>query len=426
MKRLNGIRLPLRKKTEDKPVAALPLPQYVRIPMLMHRGTPCVPTVEPDDYVTVGQVIGKPADDMAVPIHASVSGTVTAITDYTLPDGNVVPCVEIESDGSQTVSRSCRPPQLNNRADLINAAKESGCVGCSGSGYLTYQKLAAADKFTMLIVNGAESEPYLTADCRLMVETPDDVIGGIALIMKLLKIKEARIGIQTDKPAAIRLMSDAAEKQKGISVIPLPPLYPQGAEKVMIFHTCGVIVPEGKTSADCGILELNVGTCAFLYRYSQTGIPLTERVVTVAGSAVGSPANLRVPVGTPVTDLLDECSCDYDKMHELLCGGPMMGQAIANAEDAVILRQQNALLARKGREFPEPSACMRCGACMKACPLNLMPTEIDRAFEQRDLRTLKQLHTGLCMNCGSCTYVCPAHRPLAETVTRAKAAIAQD
>lgn len=426
MKRLNGIRLPLRKKTEDKPIAGLLVPQYVRIPMLMHRGTACVPVVEPEDFVAVGQVIGKPVDDMAVPIHASVSGTVNDIFDYTLPDGTVVPCIEIETDGYQTVSKSCKAPQLNNREDLINAAKESGCVGCSGSGYLTYKKLAAADKFTMLVVNGAESEPYLTADCRLMVETPDDVIGGIALIMKLLKIKEARIGIQTDKPAAIRLMTDAAEKQKGISVIPLPPFYPQGAEKVMIFHTCGVIVPENKTAAECGILELNVSTCAFLYQYSKNGIPLTERVVTVAGSAIGSPANLRVPIGTPVMDLLDECSCDYDRMHELLCGGAMMGQALESPENAVILRQQNGLLARRGREFPEPTACMRCGRCLRACPLELMPTEIERAYEQRDLRTLKKLHTGLCMSCGSCTYVCPAHRPLSETIARAKSAIAQD
>lgn len=426
MKRLNGIHLPHFKQTEAKQITSIPLPKYVRIPMLMHMGTPCKPTVGISDYVTVGQRIGAADGDFSVPIHASVSGTVRAIEDYETISGEIVPCIEIEADGKQIISPECQPPQLNTKDDLIEAAKNSGCVGLGGAGRPTFRKLAVKEKLDMLVVNGAESEPYLTSDCRQMVEAPEDVIGGIALIMKLLKIKEARIGIEANKPAAIKLMQEAAEKQKGITVIPLPAVYPQGAEKVMIFHTTGRVVPEDKTAADIGVLCLNVSTCAFLYQYSLTGIPLVERVVTVAGNAITKPANLRVPIGTPVKVLLDYTSCEFDKVRRLLCGGPMMGSPLPSLDDPVIIRQQNGLIAMRSVPKKQESACMRCGKCMRVCPMGLMPMELDRAYENRDIDRMEQLHIRLCMNCGCCTYVCPAHRPLAEMIQLAKTTLSDD
>lgn len=423
MKPLNGIHLPHHKQTESMQITSIPLPKTVRIPMLMHMGKACTPAVGVGDHVTVGQLIGAADGDFSVPVHSSVSGSVTALTDYETISGEVVPCIEIASDGRQIISPECIPPELNNKEDLIRAARESGCVGLGGSGRPTYLKLAAKQKIDMLIINGAESEPYLTSDCRQMIEAPDDIIGGIALIMKLMKIKEARIAIEANKPAAIKLMTEAAEKQKGITVVPLPAVYPQGAEKVVIFHTCGRVVPEYKTSADIGVLVLNVSTCAFLYQYSQTGIPLVERVVTVAGDAVTKPANLRVPVGTPVKELLEYTSCEYDKVRRLLCGGPMMGSPLPSFDDPVIIRQQNGLLAMRAQKKRTESACMRCGRCMRACPMGLMPMELDRAYEKRDVNLLEKLHIMLCMNCGCCTYVCPAHRPLAENIQLAKATL---
>ena len=420
MKRLNGIRLPRKKRTEEKPIKPIPLPALVRIPMLMHTGTPCTPAVRAGDYVTVGQCIGKAPDENSVPIHASVSGTVSALTEYCTVTGETVPCVEISTDGEQILCDTCTPPVLESRDDLIAAAKASGCVGLSGSGDLTFQKLAAVKKPQILIVNGAECEQYLSADSRLMSETPEQAVGGIVLLMKLLKIKDARIGIQTDKPLAIQRMTEACNEQKGITVCPLPPVYPQGAEKVLIYHTCGIVVPENQTAADMGILVLNVSTCAFLYQYTQTGIPLVERVVTVDGDTIDKPCNLRVPIGTPVRDLLEYAACHTDRVRTLLCGGPMMGMLL-DSQEASVVRQQNGLTAmRRAKSSVRESACIRCGRCMDACPMNLMPMELNDAYQRRDPAALQELHLRLCMDCGCCSYVCPAHRQLAEKNQQAK------
>ena len=420
MKRLNGIRLPRKKRTEEKPIKPIPLPALVRIPMLMHAGTPCTPAVRVGDAVTVGQCIGISKDENSVPVHASVSGTVSAITDYQTISGETVPCIEIRSDGEQILCDACEPPKLETRDDLIAAAKASGCVGLSGAGDLTFQKLAAVKKPRMLIVNGAECEQYLSADSRLMIESPVDAVGGIVLLMKLLKIKEARIGIQTDKPLAIQKMTEACSEQKGITVCPLPPVYPQGAEKVLVFHTCGIVIPEDQTPADQDILVLNINTCAFLYQYAQTGIPLVERVVTVDGDLVDKPCNLRVPVGTPVKELLEYAACHTERVRTLLCGGPMMG-AVLDMTEACIVRQQNGLTAlRRMKTSRYETACIRCGRCMEVCPMHLMPMELNAAYQRKDPAALQAGHVGLCMNCGCCSYVCPAHRQLAEKNQLAK------
>lgn len=420
MKRLHGIRLPHRKHADSRKIEPIPLPAKVRLPMQMHMGPACTPAVAVKEHVCIGQIIGTASEEGAVPVHASVSGTVTAITTYLTAAGTEVPCVEIEPDGNQTVYAGCQPPKLETKNDLIRAARESGCVGLGGAGFPTYLKLSAKQKLDMLVVNGAECEPYLTSDCRQMVEQPGDVLGGIRLIMKLLKIKECRIGIENNKPAAVKLLAYGAAADENIKVVPLPPVYPQGAEKVLIFHTCGRVVPEGKIPADLGVLVLNVSTCAFLYQYSKTGIPLVERVVTVDGPAVKKPCNLRVPVGTPQHDLLTFAECDFDRVKKLLSGGPMMGCALYSDEQPV-LKQQNGLVALTKAPSPEPTACLRCGRCMAVCPMKLMPMELERAYKKEDTALLKKLHLPLCMNCGCCSYVCPAKRPLAESHQLAKA-----
>ena len=419
MKRLNGIRLPRKKRTEEKPVKPIPLPELVRIPMLMHSGVPCTPVVSEGDLVTVGQCIGKSENENSVPIHASVSGRVTAVSEYRTITGETVPCVEIRSDGEQLLSDDCNPPKIESREDLIAAAKASGCVGLSGAGDLIFRKLEACKKPKLLIVNAAECEAYLSADSRIMIESPDDVIGGIVMLMKLLKIKETRIGIQTDKPLARKRLTEAAADQKGIQICPLPSVYPQGAEKVLIFHTSGIIVPETQTPADLDILVLNVSTCAFLYRYAQTGIPLIERIVTVDGDPVEKPCNLLVPIGTPVKELLEYAACQTDNMKVLLCGGAMMGSKIDPAE-AVVVRQQNGLTALKRVSTLRETPCIRCGRCVDACPMNLMPMDLNSAFLRKDPAALQAGHVGLCMNCGCCSFVCPAHRQLAEKNQQAK------
>ncbi|MBQ8922523.1 MAG: RnfABCDGE type electron transport complex subunit C [Oscillospiraceae bacterium] len=425
MKRLNGITLPFRKITDMKPIQPIGTPRYVRLPMLMHKGTPCVPAVSEGEHVAVGQVIGRAEDAQAAPIHASVSGTVTALTEFTAEDGSAVPCVEIRADRDQVLSPDCKPPKAETKAEFIAAVQASGGVGLSGAGVPTAQKLAAADSFDILIVNGAECDPALSADCRLMTETPQDVLDGISWIMKMLKIREVRIGIMKDKIAAIKTMSDLCSTQKGITVCPLPAVYPQGAEKVVVFHTCGRIIPEDQTAADLHILVLNVSTCAFIGQYMQTGIPLIERTVTVTGSAVRKPGNYRVPVGTPVMNVLDAAGCELETVNMLLNGGMMMGSCITDL-NAPVLRQQNGLVAMKKYRPPKKSPCIRCGRCMQVCPMGLMPLKLEEAYEKQDLQALRKLHVSLCMNCGCCSYICPAHRPLAATNLLAKAILPEN
>ena len=420
MKRLNGIRLPKSKRAQTKQITALPLPALIRIPMLMHIGEPCIPIVQPDEYVYAGQEIGRAEGDTAVPIHSSVSGTVSQISDYSLPDGRDVPCIEIVPDGLQVLHPDCVPPKITNKQELADAARNSGCVGLGGSGDLTYQKFCRQEKMTALVLNGAECERFLSSDLRQMLENAEQIIAGAAMIQKIMKIKEVLIGVQSNQPAAIQALTQAAEAYPSISVCPLPPVYPQGEKKVLVYHTTGMIVPEGKEPEDIGILVLNVSTCAFLYQYSQTGIPLIERVITVDGNAVPKACNLQVLIGTPITDILNHVSCELDNVKQIYSGGAMMGVSYPSLQASAV-KPQNGLIAMKNVPVQKTiSDCIRCGKCLRVCPMHLLPMELDRAYQLRDIRMLTELHAGLCMNCGCCSYICPANRPLADTIRMAK------
>lgn len=419
MKRRNGIFLTHRKRTEAYPTLRLPIPAVVTIPMLMHMGAPCIPTVKAGDTVTVGQCIGEAQGNFSVPIHASVSGTVKGIGEHLCADGTKCPAVIIESDGSQTPCPHCKPDLPTTPETLSNMAKNAGCVGLGGAGFPTHIKLAPPKPITMMVVNAAECEPYLTSDCRMMLEQTEDILQGILLVMRILQIKECRIGVENDKPAAIKALADAASKHENIHVIPLPAKYPQGAEKIMIYHTTGIVVHEGTLPADHGVLLLNISTCAFLYQYTQTGMPLVERRITIDGDAVERPCNIIAPIGTPMRALLEYCGCHMENIKELICGGPMMGTDLPTA-DMPLCKPNNGLLAFRESIHPAPTACIRCGRCMKACPMGLMPMQLERAYHAKDVEALSAYKLQLCMNCGCCSYVCPANRPLAATNQLAK------
>lgn len=422
MRKLNGIRLNHRKNTENSPTVDIPLPKAVKIPMSMNMGAPCHPLVKVGDEVKVGQKIGDTDAPFSVPVHSGVSGKVTAICDYQTVGGAMCRAVEIETDGLQTVSADVKPPVITDRESFIRAVRESGICGLGGAGFPTHIKLNPKASIDTLIINGAECEPYITADYREMTESPEDVIGGIGLIMKMLGIKSAKLAIEANKPEAIRIFTEMTRSNADIDVVSLPSLYPQGAEKVIIYNSTGRIVGEGELPADKGVIVINVSTTGFIYRYSQTGMPLVTRRLTVDGNAVREPKNVCAVIGTSFRELLEFCNTDIDLIIKLIGGGPMMGMSVPDI-DMPVVKTSNALLAINRFDMRKPSACIRCGRCVKACPVNLMPAEIDKAYKIRDIEDLKSLKVMLCMNCGSCTYVCPANRNLAETNQLAKALI---
>ncbi len=422
MKKLNGIRLKHRKNTENSQTIDFTLPAKVVIPMSMHMGVPCQPLVKVGDTVKVGQKIGDSDAPFSVPVHSGVSGKVTAVSDYRNAMGTVCKAVEIETDGEQTISEDVKPPVVTDKESFIKAVRESGSCGLGGAGFPTHIKLNPKTPIDTLVINAAECEPYITADYREMLECPDDIIGGINLIKKQLGIKNAKLAIEANKPEAIKNFTEMAKNDDTIDIITLPSSYPQGAEKVIIYNSTGRIVKEGELPSDEGVIVINVSTVAFIYRYMQTGMPLVTRRLTIDGNAVGEPKNVRAIIGTSFRELLDFCKTDIDSIKKLIGGGPMMGMSIPDMNMPVV-KTSNALLAIKTYDERKTSNCIRCGRCVRVCPMGLMPAEIDKAYKIKNIAELKELKVMLCMNCGSCTYVCPANRKLAETNQLAKSLI---
>lgn len=419
MKKLNSVHLEHSKHTDDCKVERLPLPKVVKIPMSMHMGAPCNPLVKVKETVLVGQKVGDTDAFMSAPIHSSVSGTVKTISDYLMANGKTCKMVEVETDGKQTVHPNVKPLKLSDKDGFLKAVRASGAVGLGGAGFPTHIKLNPKTPIDVLIVNGAECEPYITSDNRLMVEHPVNVIDGIKMVMKVCGIPKAIIGIEDNKPQAISQLKELSKDLEEIEVLPLKPTYPQGAEKVLIYNTTGRIVAEGELPSDQGVIVMNVSTIGFLYQYFETGMPLVERTITVDGSAVKKPCNVTVPIGTPIREVLEYAQADVESIDKLIMGGPMMGMCVYSI-DSPVIKMNNAILALNDYVPPVTTDCIKCGRCVKACPFNLMPREIELAYKTKNVELLQRLKVNLCMNCGSCTYVCPAKRPLAETNQLAK------
>lgn len=412
IKRLNGVHLKHFKNTESETTVSFPLSAKVILPMGQGMGAPCEPLVNVGDKVFVGQKIGDSDKFMSVPVHSSVSGTVKELRDYALPGGRYCKAVVIESDGKQTVDETIAPPEIKTADDFIKAVRESGAVGLGGAGFPTHVKLRFENHVDTLIINAAECEPYITSDYREMMENPSDVYDGIKLMLEKLNINRAKLCIEKNKPKAIRLFSKMAAKDNALDVVTLPSKYPQGAEKMLLFTATGRVVKENELIAAENAIVVNVSTVAFINRYIKTGMPLISRRLTVDGDAVGMPCNIEVLLGTTIKDILDYSNAkDYRK---LIMGGPMMGVCMVDPE-APVIKTHNALLALKSDTLYKSTPCIRCGKCIKACPMNLMPTELEKAYHAKSREQLTELRVNLCMNCGACSYVCPAKRPLAET-----------
>ena len=421
-----GVRVNHMKNTAEIPSEALPVPKRVVISMQQHIGTACEPIVKKGDSVTVGQKIGDSDSPLCAPIHASVSGQVTAIGTMLMPNGTEVKTVEIASDGLQTLCHDIQPPVVTNADELYAAVRESGLVGLGGAGFPVSVKINySPDKSVdTLVVNGAECEPYLTADYREMIESPEDIIEGTRLLTEMLGLRRAIIGIEGNKPAAIRYLASLIRERSlddKMCVLKLKNAYPQGAEKVLIKACTDRAVPVGKIPADAGCIVLNITSVGFIARYLKTGIPLVTKRITVDGSAIAEAKNVVAPIGTLVSDIAEFCG-GFDKPpQKVLMGGPMMGTALYSL-DYPIIKQNNGLIFMGEAETDalRPTDCIRCGRCVSACPMLLTPVNIQHLVQKRDIDGLNDLCVTSCMECGCCAYSCPAHRPLVQFLRMAK------
>ncbi|MBQ7045260.1 MAG: electron transport complex subunit RsxC [Clostridia bacterium] len=422
-----GARLPHRKGTAECQSVEMPTPKTVSILMSQHIGAPCEPTVKKGDTVYVGTVVGNSDAYVSAPIHSSVSGVVTEIKQVRLASGATTNAVVIESDGLDTVDPAIKPIEINTKQDLINAAKDCGLVGLGGAGFPAHVKLNIKDgaEYDTLIINGAECEPYITSDYRECMENYDDVMNGIYLIKEVLGFKHVVIGVEDNKPKAIKKLYDiAADKRdadNSVRLMKLKSSYPQGAEKVLIYTTTGRVLKMGQLPIDVGCVVMNITSVGTLYRYIKTGMPLVKKRLTVDGDAIKEPKNVIVPIGTSVGEVIDFCGGFSEEPEKVLFGGPMMGIAINNLSMAVT-KHNNAILAFKPH-YEQTTACIRCGRCVGACPMNLAPAAVETALKLDNVQKLEALNVNYCMECGSCAFVCPAKRPLTQTMRLAKAEV---
>ncbi|BDF67944.1 electron transport complex subunit RsxC [Pseudoflavonifractor phocaeensis] len=412
--------------TEHKATAPLAeAPAQVVIPMSMHVGAPCKPVVAVGDEVKVGQLIGETAG-LGAPIHASVSGKVVAVEPRIHGGGGMMMSVVIENDFQDTpdpsIQRRANVEALTG-AEIIEIVKNAGITGMGGAGFPTHVKLSGAvGKVDTLILNGAECEPYITSDHRLMLERGDAVIGGARLMAKAVGLKEATIGIELNKPDAIEHLKTLVGSAGDVHIEGLKTRYPQGAEKQLIQMCTGRQVPPGKLPADVKCCVCNVATAAAVYDAVMEGKPLTQRGVTLTGGALAEPMNVMAPVGTPVSHLIKLAGGFKTDPDRVLYGGPMMGNPIFNL-DVPMMKSTNCILCMTTEEAADQDpaqTCIRCGKCVEACPMHLTPLFMRMNTNKRRWSEVEALRVMDCIECGSCNYICPARLPLVQSFRTAK------
>lgn len=426
--KLGKTHVPHRKNTASMPAVRMAPPSEVEIPMSQHIGAPAKPIVKPGDEVFVGTLIGEAGGFVSAPVHSSVSGTVKKIGTVLVSNGRSVESVIIESDGKMTPDPKIIPPTVTNYKELSDAARAAGLVGLGGAGFPTSVKLdpSKAESTDVLLLNGAECEPYITSDTRTMLDDADYIKRGVDTILSLSGIAKAIIGIEANKPECIKKLKEVFTGDSRVEIKTLPSTYPQGGEKILIYNTTGRIVPEGALPSDVGVLVMNVTTVAFLAKYLESGMPLVEKCVTIDGSAIKSPQNIIAPIGARISDVIEAAGGFSEEPGKVMYGGPMMGITVFSL-DAPIMKNNNAITAfnKKDSKNRKETACIHCGRCVDACPMGLNPTVYAKAMGLANsadrAERLEIAKVNLCIECGCCSFVCPAKRPLVENNRLAKA-----
>ncbi|MBP1924914.1 electron transport complex protein RnfC [Sedimentibacter acidaminivorans] len=422
-----GIHPPHNKKqTQSMPIENAVEPKYVVIPLSQHIGAPCEPLVVAGDKVKVGQKIGESKAFVSAPVHSSVSGTVKRIEQHQTTGGAKVNSIVIESDGLLEVHESVKPKgnvEDLSKEEVLAIIKDAGLTGMGGAGFPTHVKLSPPkDKvIDTIIVNGAECEPFLTADHRIMLEKPEDVLMGAKAVMKAVGVDKCYIAIEKNKPDAIEVMQKIVKDADGIEVAPLETKYPQGDEKRIINAITGREVPSGGLPMDVGCVVDNVGTIATIGNVFRTGMPVIQRVTTITGSAIKNPKNLYIRIGTLFSDIIEQCGGFSEEPGKIINGGPMMGIAQYTTDVPAIKGTSGILiLNKKDATLQEPSNCIRCGKCVSACPVNLQPFLLSRLSIIKQFDEAEKNYAADCIECGSCSFICPAKRPLVDTIRIAK------
>ena len=418
-----------KERTSGKPIELLPPKGEIVLPMSQHIGAPCTPLVKKGDRVLVGQLIGEPNGYVSVPIHSTVSGTVKAVEDRLVPNGNKILSVVIEPDGlceEDPALGKALDYKTMKKEEIIEVVKNAGLVGMGGAGFPTYIKLTPppGKKIKHVVINGAECEPYLTSDHRLMLEEGARLVEGVRILLHLFPDAKGYIGVEDNKPDAIAELKKHIKAEDNIEVYALATKYPQGSEKHLIYALTNREVPSGGLPADVDCMVQNVDSTLAIWRAFEKSRPIMRRIVTVSGKGVSNPGNYKVRLGTSYREILEHAGWNPEKTVKVISGGPMMGMALSNV-DVPVTKGTSAILCFTEEEVsvPPESNCIRCNKCIEVCPCVLLPTQLNIASLTGDTEMFTKYNGMDCMECGSCSFICPANRHLVQSIRTAKAAV---